>query len=162
VKNVRLGAERAGRDPAGVGVACYLRVSAGADDATLRHALARELSRYIAMPFYRAMFEAAGFSAGLPAVAEAYPRDPDAAAPLVDEAMLAALTVRGDAAAFRQRAAEYRALGVTEVVVAPVPAGADRVGSWAAAIRLASGPAERSDSVPQTIAAPHRLGDTAG
>ena len=138
IENVRIGAARAGRDPATVGVACYVRVSAGADGDVIQHALARELSRYIAMPFYRTMFQSAGFTEGLEAVAEAYTRDPDTAARLVDGGMLAALTITDDAAAFTRRVAEYRALGVSEVVVAPVPAGEDRAAAWAAAIRLGS------------------------
>lgn len=136
--NVRLGAERAGRDPADVSVACYARISAGAPDGVMRRALARELARYINMPYYRQMFETAGFARHMPAVAEAYPRDPDEAALLVSDEMLAALTIRGDRDAFADRIREYRALGVTLPVVAPVPAGEDTAASWAAAIALAA------------------------
>ena len=136
--NLRTGAERAGRDPAAVQVACYVRVSAGADAATMRQALARELARYIAMPYYRQMFDNAGFAAHTASVAEAWPRDPDAAASLVSDEMLAALTVADDAGAFARRLDEYRALGVTMPVVAPVPAGSNPADSWAAAITLAS------------------------
>ena len=135
--NVRLGAERAGRDPAQIDVACYVRVSAGAPADVMRHALARELARYIAMPYYRQMFESAGFAPHLPPVAEAYPRDPDAAAMLVPDEMLSALTVAGDGAAFQRRVEEYESLGVTLPVVAPVPAGEDRAAAWSAAITLA-------------------------
>lgn len=136
--NVRIGAARSGRDPATVAVACYLRLSAGAPAAAMRHALARELARYIGMPFYRQMFDVAGYAAETSPVAEAWPRDPEAAAALVSDRMLNALTVAGDAAAFGRRIGEYRALGVTMVVVAPVPAGDDPAASWAAAIEAGS------------------------
>ena len=136
--NVRTGAERAGRDPATVEVACYVRVSAGAEPMMMRGALARELARYIAMPYYRQMFDNAGFASHTAAVAEAWQREPDAAASLVSDDMLAALTVADDADAFARRLDEYRALGVTMPVVAPVPAGPDPGDSWAAAITLAS------------------------
>jgi alkanesulfonate monooxygenase SsuD/methylene tetrahydromethanopterin reductase-like flavin-dependent oxidoreductase (luciferase family) len=135
--HVRLGAERAGCDPATVDVACYIRVAAGADDEILRHAVARELARYIAMPFYRAMFDEAGFAAHTGPVAAAYPEDPDRAARLVPDAMLEALTVIGDAAAARRRLEEFRAMGVRLPVLAPVPAGPDDAASWRAAIELA-------------------------
>jgi alkanesulfonate monooxygenase SsuD/methylene tetrahydromethanopterin reductase-like flavin-dependent oxidoreductase (luciferase family) len=136
VERVRAGAARAGRDPASVKIACYLRVCAGAPPAVMRRALAREIARYIDMPFYRQMFDAAGFAAHTPAVAAAYPRDSEEAAALVADEMLAALTVAGDGGAFAGRVEEYRALGVTLPVVAPVPAGDDLADSWAAAIRL--------------------------
>ncbi len=135
--NLRLGAERAGRDPARVDVACYIRVAAGADTDTLRHAVARELARYIAMPFYRAMFDEAGFAAYTGPVAAVYPEDPERAARLVPDAMLDALAVIGDAAAAQRRLEEFRAMGVTLPVIAPVPAGADSAASWRAAVELA-------------------------
>ncbi len=134
---VRLGAERAGRDPATVDVACYIRVAAGADADILRHALARELARYVAMPFYRAMFDEAGFAAYTAAIAAAFAEDPDRAARLVPDTMLEALAVLGDAAAVRRRLEEFRAMGVRLPVLAPVPAGPDGAASWRAAIELA-------------------------
>ena len=136
--NVRAGAARAGRDPAEIEVACYIRVAAGASAGVLRQALARELTRYIAMPYYRRMFEDAGFAAQMAGIPEAYARDPDEAAALVSDEMLTALTVADDADAFTRRVEEYRALGVTLPVVAPVPAGEDRDASWQAAITLAA------------------------
>lgn len=130
------GAESAGRDPASIDVACYIRVSAGAPPEAMRRAQARELARYIAMPYYRQMFEAAGFGAQMAGIPEAFARDIDEAAAIVSEEMLASLTVAGDADAFARRVAEYRALGVTQPVVAPVPVGEDAADGWAAAIEL--------------------------
>lgn len=135
--SVRLGAEHAGRDPSTIDVACYVRVSAGADRVAMRRALARELARYIAMPYYRAMFERAGFGAAMAGIPEAFTHDPDEAATLVPDGMLDALAVSGDAEAFARRVAEYRLLGVTQPVVAPVPASDDAADAWAATIALA-------------------------
>lgn len=45
-RNLRAGAERGGRDPASVDVACYVRAAAGAPGDVLRHELARELARW--------------------------------------------------------------------------------------------------------------------
>lgn len=135
-RNLRAGAERAGRDPDAIDVACYVRVAAGAPVDTMRHALAREVARYINMPFYRAMFDEAGFAAHTAAVAAAYPEEPDRAGRLVPDAMLEALTVAGDAEGARARLDQYRAMGVHLPVVAPVPSGEDIAGSWRAAIAL--------------------------
>lgn len=137
--HVALGARRAGRDPAAIDVTCYLRLSAGAPSAAMRRALGREVARYIAMPFYRRMFDAAGFAPHTAAVVEAWPRDPDEAGALVPDEMLGALTVAGDADAFARRVAEYRALGVTLPVLAPLPAGDDPADSWQAAMAVAGG-----------------------
>jgi len=134
---VQRGAEQAGRDPRSIDVACYVRVAAGGSAAATRDALARELARYIAMPYYRRMFDVAGFGAHTAAVADAFAEDPERAADLIDDDMLAALTVSGDAGAVRRRIDEYRSLGVTQPVVAPVPVGDDAVDSWTAAIELA-------------------------
>lgn len=137
VENVRIGAVRAGRDPLSIEVICYVRVSAGATPERMRHARARELARYIGMPFYRRMFDEGGFAQHTPTVAAAWERDPDEAAALVSNEMLDALTVADDRDRFQQRLAEYRALGVTLPVVAPIPAGDNLADSWSAAISLA-------------------------
>ncbi len=136
LRNIHAGAERAGRDPAMIDVACYVRVCAGATPEVMRRALAREMGRYIHMPFYRAMFDEAGFAAHTGAVAALYGDDPDGAASLIPDTMIEALTVAGDAAKARTRFEEYRAMGVTLPVAAPVPAGDDRAASWRAAIAL--------------------------
>jgi alkanesulfonate monooxygenase SsuD/methylene tetrahydromethanopterin reductase-like flavin-dependent oxidoreductase (luciferase family) len=137
IRNVRLGAERAGRDPASVTVACYVRVAAGAAGDTMRRALAQEIARYIHMPFYRAMFDEAGFAAHTGPVAAEYGDDPARAALLVPDSMLEELTVAGDIEGARSRLDLYRGMGVTLPVVAPVPSGDDIAGSWRAAIELA-------------------------
>lgn len=136
IAHLREGAERAGRDPASIDVACYVRVAAGASTDEMRLALAREVGRYVNMPFYRSMFDEAGFAAHTGAVAAAYPEDVDRAARLVPDEMLEALTVAGDTEAARSRLDQYRAMGVTLPVVAPVPSGTDSAASWRAAIEL--------------------------
>ena len=69
-------------------------------------------------------------------MAAAYPEDSDRAARLVPDAMLAALTVAGEAAAARGRLEQYRAMGVTLPVVATVRGGADSASYWRAAIEM--------------------------
>lgn len=137
ITNIHAGAERAGRDPTAIDIACYIRVASGADTDTLRQGLAREVSRYVDMPFYRAMFNEAGFAAYTGPIAAAYPTDREAAARHVPDAMIDALTVIDDPAAARARLEQYRAMGVTLPVVAPVPSGSDIAGSWQAAVEMA-------------------------
>lgn len=136
LSHLRVGAERAGRDPGAIDVACYVRVAAGAESDSLRDALALEVARYVDMPFYRAMFDQAGFGAYTSAVAAIYPEDRHRAARLVPDVMLEALTVMADAEAARRRVHQYQQMGVKLVVAAPVPAGPDRARSWRAAAEM--------------------------
>lgn len=136
LRQVRAGAQRAGRDPDAVDVACYVRVTAGASSDAMHRDLGREVARYVHMPFYRAMFDEAGFAAHTEAIAKTFGDDPEAAGRLVPDSMLEALTVAGDADAARARVERYRGMGVTLPVAAPVPAGEDRAASWRAAIGL--------------------------
>ena len=62
IANVRQGAERAGRSPNEVDVACYIRTAVGPDEKAVKQALARETVRYMSLDFYRQMFERSGFA----------------------------------------------------------------------------------------------------
>jgi 5,10-methylenetetrahydromethanopterin reductase len=135
IADVRRGAERAGRDPRTVDVACYIRAAVGADPAAVRGALAAETARYIGLDFYRRMFDRSGFAAETAAVMRAARHGTDAAAAEVSDRMLEAVAVFGSPAACRERLERYRALGVTLPVVAPVPVGPDVFDSWATAVR---------------------------
>lgn len=135
VSEVRRGAEGAGRDPAAVDVACYIRAAAGDDEAAVRRTLALETTRYIALDFYRQMFEASGFGRETAAVMAALPGGLEAAAAGVSDRMLEAIALLGNDGAWRKRLEQYRALGVTLPVIAPVPVGADAFHAWTAAIR---------------------------
>lgn len=135
IANVRLGARRAGRSPESLDIACYIRAAVDGDAPAVRRHLARETARYAALDFYRRMFDRSGFARETAAIAAALPRGIDAAAEQVSDGMLAAVSLFGSRDACRKRLEEYRALGVTLPVVAPVPAGADVYGSWAATLR---------------------------
>ncbi len=138
IAEVRRGAERAGRDPAGVDVACYIRAAVDEDEAAVRRDLALETARYVALDFYRQMFDRSGFARETAAVMQALPRGIEAAAALIPDRMLEAIALFGAADGWRKRLARYRALGVAQPVIAPVPVGPDPYASWAAAIRAFS------------------------
>jgi len=135
IANVRRGAERAGRRPQDVEIACYIRAAVGPDASAVRQALARETVRYISLDFYRQMFNLSGFAEDTEAVMKALPQGVEAAAERISERMLQAVAISGAPETCRKRIEEYRALGVTHPVVAPVPVGPDVYDSWAAVIQ---------------------------
>lgn len=139
IGNVRLGAERAGRKPEDIDIACYIRVAMGSDEKAVTRALARETVRYISMDFYRQMFDHSGFTQDTAAVMKALPQGVEAAAEQIPDRLLASVAVFGSPEACRGRIEEYRVLGVALPVVAPVAAGADVYESWAAAIHTFAG-----------------------
>ncbi|MBI4010969.1 MAG: LLM class flavin-dependent oxidoreductase [Candidatus Rokubacteria bacterium] len=139
VAEVRAGAERAGRDGRAVDVACYIRAAVGEDPAAVARSLALETARYVALDFYRRMFDRSGFARETAAVVAALPQGIEAAAARVSDRMLEAVALFGDDAAWRKRLGEYRALGVALPVIAPVPVGPDAFRSWSEAIRTFAG-----------------------
>jgi alkanesulfonate monooxygenase SsuD/methylene tetrahydromethanopterin reductase-like flavin-dependent oxidoreductase (luciferase family) len=135
VAEVRRGAEAAGRDPAAVEIACYIRAAAGNDPAAVHRSLALETVRYVALGFYRQMFEASGFGRETAAVMAALSGGIEAAAAGISDRMLESIALFGDEAGWRKRLDRYRDAGVDLPVIAPVPAGADAFRAWGSAIR---------------------------
>jgi probable F420-dependent oxidoreductase len=139
IANVRKGAERAGRRPEDVEIACYIRAAVGPDETAVKQALARETVRYISLNFYRQMFNQSGFAEETEAVMKALPEGVDAAAERISDRMLAAVAIWGSPERCRRRLEEYRGLGVDLPVVAPVAAGANVFDSWADVIQTFAG-----------------------
>lgn len=117
----REAAERAGRDPAALEIACYVPVCVG-DAADARPQLARQLRAYAGLAAYTRVLAACGIT-GI--------GDGD-----VPDAVLDDLGAHGDDGAVRARLAEYVDAGVTLPVLAPYPVGDDPWASmtetWAA------------------------------
>jgi probable F420-dependent oxidoreductase len=139
IANVRRGAERAGRRPEDVEIACYVRAAVGTDEKAVKQALARETVRYISLNFYRQMFDQSGFGEDTEAVMKALPQGVDAAAERISDRMLASVAIWGSPEHCRRRLEEYRTLGVAHPVVAPVPVGANLYDSWAEVIQTFAG-----------------------
>ena len=135
VAQIRAGAARAGRDPASIEIAMYLRVAPGDLGPEMRLALARDIASYAALPFYRAMMDAEGFAPATSNVVAVHASDPEAAARAIPDGMVEALTAVG-AAAVRSRVAEYQKIGVTLPVLAPLTTRADTFETWQTAIEL--------------------------
>jgi probable F420-dependent oxidoreductase len=135
VAEVRRGAEQAGRDPKAVEVACYVRAAVGEDEAAVRRTLAEETVRYVALDFYRQMFDDSGFARETAAVRAALADGVGAAAGRVSDRMLEVIALFGPAEGWAGRLARYRSAGIDLPVVAPVPVGPDAFHAWAGAIR---------------------------
>jgi F420-dependent oxidoreductase-like protein len=108
---IERGRRRAGKTIEGFDLVAAVPLAVTDDPAAARAAFRNELSRYAALPFYRAMMDASGLGEGLRAF------DRDGAVP---ESMAAALGAVGDAAAARAYLQAYRQAGVTLPAVRPI------------------------------------------
>jgi F420-dependent oxidoreductase-like protein len=108
---IERGRRRAGKTIEGFDLVAAVPLAVTDDPAAARAAFRNELSRYAALPFYRAMMDASGLGKGLRAF------DRDGAVP---ESMAAALGAVGDAAAARAYLQAYRQAGVTLPAVRPI------------------------------------------
>jgi len=115
-------ARAAGRDPAGIDVACMLVVRLSDDPAALMPALRERLVRLLAEAHVgELLLETSGFDPAIAArirAAEAAGERPRAVA-LVDDAMVASCYLLGSAAQCRERIAAYRAAGVDAPLLLP-------------------------------------------
>jgi len=127
-------ADDAGRDPASITVAAYIRAAVDDDPASeagARRALAVAAGEYATYPAYRRQFDAMEVGAAA-AVAAAGVGEipPEAVEPLLERVCLT-----GDAPRARARMTEYRRAGCDLPVVYPVPFGADGQASVARTLR---------------------------
>jgi len=123
---VREGADAAGRDPAGVTIAAYVRASLGADEAAAFRALQAAIGEYASYPAYARQFAAMGLGDSASAAAAAFtagrPQD-------VPECLVREVCLIGDPAGARARLEEFRDAGADLPVVYPVVTAADPTGS---------------------------------
>jgi len=113
------GAARAGRDPAAVTVAAYVRACIDADEEVAVAALKEPAGLYASMPHYRRQLEAIGLGRLAAAAAEANGRGRPEEVP---EELVRALCLVADPEAAMSRLAEFHRAGADLAVVYPVPA----------------------------------------
>ncbi len=117
-ERVREGAESAGRDPASVTVAVYVRACVGQDERAALGVLRAAAGQYASYPAYRRQFDAVGLAAEAEAAAIAHgagrPQE-------VPERLVRAVCLLGDAAEAAARLQAYRDAGADLPVVYPVP-----------------------------------------
>lgn len=120
------GAGRAGRDPAAITVAAYIRASLGEDRAAAMTALQEAAGEYAGYPAYARQFDQVGLGpeareAGAAHVA-GRPQD-------VPERLVHAVALTGDQARARARLQDYLDAGLDVPVIYAVAAGGDPLGS---------------------------------
>jgi alkanesulfonate monooxygenase SsuD/methylene tetrahydromethanopterin reductase-like flavin-dependent oxidoreductase (luciferase family) len=111
---IRRGRERAGKSMGGFEIVASVPLALTVDRAAGSALFKAELTRYLALPFYRAMLEHSGFGAEL----AAYDRDPSAAA--VPDRLASALGAVGDFKTLAAFVAAYREAGVTLPALRPI------------------------------------------
>jgi F420-dependent oxidoreductase-like protein len=111
---IRRGRERAGKTLEGFEVVVSVPAAVTSDSAAGREAFKIELSRYLVLPFYRAMLEKSGFAADV----AAWDRGSGPAA--VTDRLVDGLGAIGDAPALGRLVAAYREAGVTLPAVRPI------------------------------------------
>ena len=140
IEHLRRGAEKAGRNPEDIDVACYVRTAVADDPEQVRLALQRQIARYISMPFYRNYLERSGFKEETDAVSQAIARgDHDAAAAAISDAMQEELAIFGSAEHCRQRVEGLRSVGLKMPIIAPFTVASDAEESFKATVGAFSG-----------------------
>jgi alkanesulfonate monooxygenase SsuD/methylene tetrahydromethanopterin reductase-like flavin-dependent oxidoreductase (luciferase family) len=110
-------AERAGRDPAAVTLAVYVRTCLGLEEAAATEALKEMTGRYAAIPHYRRQFEAMGLGKEAALGAKAFQAGRSDQVP---ERLVQAVTVSGGRRDALRRFAAYRDAGADLVICYPV------------------------------------------
>jgi alkanesulfonate monooxygenase SsuD/methylene tetrahydromethanopterin reductase-like flavin-dependent oxidoreductase (luciferase family) len=125
---LREGAEAAGRDPADVTVAVYVRASLGASVETSMRALKAAAGEYASYPAYARQFALMGLgqSSARAAAAHASGRPED-----VPEDLVRAVTLVGEPLPARVRIEAFRQAGADLPVIYPVATTEDPIGSVA-------------------------------
>jgi alkanesulfonate monooxygenase SsuD/methylene tetrahydromethanopterin reductase-like flavin-dependent oxidoreductase (luciferase family) len=132
VPEVAKGRAAVGKSMDGFAVMPAVPAAVDTDPAVVHDGLRTELHRYFGLPFYRAMFEAAGFGSDLTAFDNA--PDFDAQKQAISERFLSSLAAFGDAEAVRAGIVRHRAAGATNPIIAPV-----RGSDFLATLHAASG-----------------------
>jgi F420-dependent oxidoreductase-like protein len=114
VPAVRRGRERAGKALDGFEIVAAVPAALTADRAAATALFRAELTRYLALPFYRAMLEQSGFGAEI----QAYDRAPRPES--VPDRLVAALGAIGDFRVVSAFVTAYREAGVTLPAVRPI------------------------------------------
>ena len=138
--HIRRGAERAGRNPEDIDVACYLRTAVVDDLERVKPELQGQIARYFRMPYYRDYFEQMGYKEETATVSQALAQgDTATAAAAISDEMQSELGIFGSAEQCRQRIEHLRSLGLKQPVIAPFMVGDDANKSFRTTIGAFSG-----------------------
>ena len=120
IHHLHRGAEKAGRDPAEIDIAGYVRVAVSDNLEEARASLQGQIARYASNPFYHNFFRDVGFGEEMAGAEEAMNRgDMEAAASAISKEMQDQVAVVGSAEECRAEIDRRRSLGLSLPVVAP-------------------------------------------
>ena len=124
IGHIKLGAEKAGRDPNEIDIAGYVRVAVGDDVSVSRDSLRYQVARYASNPFYRNFFAETGFDKEMSAAAAAMADGKlDKAADSITVEMQDQVAVVGTVEECRAALEKRRAAGLQLPVIAPFAVG---------------------------------------
>jgi alkanesulfonate monooxygenase SsuD/methylene tetrahydromethanopterin reductase-like flavin-dependent oxidoreductase (luciferase family) len=113
------GRARVGKSLEGFAVLPAIPSAVGGDRERVLNGIRNELHRYFGLPFYRTMFEHAGFAGDIAAYDAAAP-DPEAQKLAISEAFIEQLCAIGDGDALRRAVARYREAGATNPILTAI------------------------------------------
>ena len=119
IPEVATGRARAGKSLEGFAILPCVPSAAGGDRDSVLDGVRNEMHRYFGLPFYRSMFEAAGFADDLAAYDRAAP-DRDAQKLAISEEFIEALCAVGDEEEVRRGIDRYREAGATNPILTAV------------------------------------------
>ena len=120
IHHLHRGAEHAGRDPAEIDVAGYVRVAVSEDPEEARASLQGQIARYASNPFYNSFFQGMGFGREMAAAESAIQMgDLEEASKAISQEMQDQVAVVGNAEECRSEIERRRSLGLNLPVVAP-------------------------------------------
>jgi alkanesulfonate monooxygenase SsuD/methylene tetrahydromethanopterin reductase-like flavin-dependent oxidoreductase (luciferase family) len=118
VPEVTAGRARVGKTLEGFGILPAIPSAVGGDRVQVLDGVRNELHRYFGLPFYRAMFETAGFASDIAAYDAAPDREAQKLA--ISEAFIEDLCALGDEVDVRHSVRRYRAAGATNPVLTAI------------------------------------------
>lgn len=123
IKQIEIGASRAGRSLDGFEIACFIRVSVTDDPEPARRWLARDITGYCIVDSYARFFAASGFGTEVEAVKRAWHAgDRAGAVAQISPRFLDGLGVVGSEDFCRHRLRDFAKAGLTQTVVFPFAA----------------------------------------
>lgn len=134
---VEEGARAAGRDPAEIDIACYVRTCVTDDPGPTREILRRELTGYVPVPTYRKQFIGAGYGKACEdSLALWTAGDRKGAVAALPDEMVDQINAIGDGETCKARLQAFRDAGVRNLIVAPWTGGPDPAGDCDRTMRV--------------------------
>jgi alkanesulfonate monooxygenase SsuD/methylene tetrahydromethanopterin reductase-like flavin-dependent oxidoreductase (luciferase family) len=119
IPEVTRGRQRVGKDVTGFAIMPAVPSAAGGERGVVLDGVRRELHRYFGLPFYRAMFTAAGYGREIAAYDAAAP-DPEAQRRAISEEFIESLCALGNDDDVRAGIRRFREAGATNPIITAI------------------------------------------